>query len=718
MRASILLFHSALLALLTGYVQSANDIEHSGAYRPNAEPGQEWRSYLGDKANTHASALKQINTDNVHQLQEAWRYDAGGALSNGISQMQCNPVVVKGILYCTAPDLTAFALNAATGEELWRFEDASADDGIGVYHSRGVSYWEQGDDRRILFTARDRLYALNAMTGRVIRSFGDGGSVSLHTGLPDWAREQLVISTTPGTVFENLLILGARVGEFAGSAPGHVRAFDVVTGQLQWLFRTIPAAGEPGSETWPAEALEKAGGANAWAGFALDAERELLFVPTGSATFDFYGADRIGDNLYANTLLALNARTGKRVWHYQFVRHDVWDRDLPAPPNLVTLNVAGQSVPAVAQATKTGHVFLFHRETGELLSPVYEEPVRGQPIVGDQLSPSQPLPLSPPPFIETQYRPTDRSPDSSAYVLAAMKELDPFSSFRAPSVRGTILYPGTDGGAEWGGMAYHQRSNMLYVNANEVPSLLTLVPIEQGEDLSLRMAYVMLCSACHGGDMRGDGISIPSLVDLGDRMGPLDAYRFVRSGGGRMPAIDQLPWYMPAAALAYIYTVSDEDLALQAEKKAGRNIADNQQYLNAGFQGFVDQEGLPASKPPWGSLSAIDLNSQQIAWRIPLGDYPKALAKGYSGLGSENYGGPVVTAGDLLFIAATPDRMFKAYDRRNGELLWQAELPAAGFATPTTYAVDGRQYVVIAAGGGKLGQPTGSEYVAFALPQM
>jgi quinoprotein glucose dehydrogenase len=706
-----------LLVLASGCGQQADPQKFNSAWQPEASAQSEWRHYLGDASFSHASSLNQIDTENVHLLEEAWRYQAGGHLEGAVSQMQCNPLIVHSIMYCTAPNLVAFALNAETGEELWRFEDASADDGIGVYHSRGVTYWESGDDRRIFFSARGQLFALNAHSGKPVSTFGNDGSISLHAGLPAWAEDQLVIATTPGTIYKDLLILGTRVGEFAGSAPGHVRAFDARTGEVRWLFRTIPEAGSFGADTWPEDALERAGGANSWAGIAVDHQRGIAFVPTGSATFDFYGGDRQGDNLFANSLLALDAESGERIWHYQFVRHDVWDRDLPAPPNLVEIQREGKSIPAVAQATKTGHVFLFHRETGELLNPVREEPVMGEALPGDKLSASQPLPTSPPAFINTEFVPSQRSPEAAAYVGAQLQQLAPFSSFTAPSLEGAVLYPGMDGGAEWGGMAYDADTNYLYVNANEVPYLLSLVPIEAGEEVSLRMAYLMMCAGCHGGDMRGDGVGVPSLVNLGERMGPLDAYKFVRAGGSRMPAFGSMPWYAPAAALLHIYTVSDEDLALQASQKQSHTAATDSNYLNAGFQRFLDHESMPASNPPWGSLNAIDLNRGELAWRIPFGNYPKMLDRGESGLGSENYGGPVITAGNLLFIGATPDRMFKAYDKRNGKLLWQTELPAAGFATPSVYAVNGRQYIVIAAGGGKLGEPTGSQYLAFALPE-
>lgn len=712
-----------LLAIaLYGCEKPENSPAFSQIEKPHTPPEQEWRSYLADKGYSHASTLSQIDKANVSQLREAWRYDAGGASPDGSTQMQCSPIVVKGILYCTSPLLHAFALDASTGEELWRFEPSSGT-GLLPNPNRGVVYWEaDGEDlqrtapdeqQRILYTAGSFLYALNARTGEPITSFGDAGKVDLHTGLPDRFADESVIATTPGSIYRDLLIIGSRVNEFKGAAPGHIRAFDVVTGELRWVFHTIPQPGQYGASTWPVERLESAGGANSWAGIAIDEERGLALVPTGSAAFDFYGGDRHGDNLFANSLLALNARTGERVWHYQFIRHDLWDRDLPSPPNLVTLEQGGQTIPAVAQATKTGHLFVFHRETGEPLFPVREVPVTGAGVPGEKPAASQPVPLAPPPFSEQVFAPTDRSPAMNDAVLRRIANLDHGQPFMAPSTRGMVLYPGMDGGAEWGGSAYDAREQRLYINSNEVPYLLQLTAVPKDTGMGPRFAYLALCAGCHGADMQGDGVSVPPLLGLSERMSPLDAYHVIDQGRGRMPGFTQVPWYAKAAILWHVYT--GEPTAGAQDNETDTAVTEND-YLNAGFQRLLDPEGLPASRPPWGTLTAIDLKQAGILWRIPLGDYPQVLAQNQSGLGAENYGGPLLTAGDLLFIAATPDRQFRAYDKHNGTLLWQATLPAAGFATPITYAVDGRQYVVIAAGGGKLGEPSGSSYVAFALP--
>jgi quinoprotein glucose dehydrogenase len=707
---------------LFGCEPSAELPLYDKAEKPGAPAAQEWRSYLGDKGFSHYSPLAQINTSNVGRLQEVWRYDAGGAADNGSTQMQCSPIVVKGILYCTSPQLHVFALDAATGTELWRFEPGGAQ-GLLPNPNRGVVYWEAStaDDtrkltdgpQRILYTAGSFLYALDARTGKPIASFGDDGKVDLHQGLPERFADEAVVATTPGSVYRNLLIIGSRVNEFKGAAPGHIRSFDIVSGELRWVFHTIPQAGEYGAQSWPADRLETAGGANSWAGIAIDEERGLAFVPTGSPSFDFYGDDRHGDNLFANSLLALNAQTGERVWHYQFVRHDLWDRDLPSPPNLITLERDGRKIPAVAQATKTGHLFVFHRETGEPLFPIEEVPVTGAGVAGEKPAASQPLPVAPPPFSEQLFSPTDRTPAMAQAVQRRIAGLDQGRPFMTPSTNGMVLYPGMDGGAEWGGAAYDESEQRLYINSNEVPYLLQLTAVPKDMGMGPKFGYLALCAGCHGADMQGDGVSVPPLLHLSERLFPLEAYDIVSHGRGRMPAFAHIPWYAKAAILWHVYTgeaTSDQG------RSAGGTTAAASGYLNAGFQRLIDPEGLPASKPPWGTLTAIDLQQANILWRIPLGDYPQMLLKGQTGYGSENYGGPVVTAGDLLFIAATPDQLIKAYDKHTGEMLWQSRLPHAGFATPATYSVDGRQYIVVAAGGGKLNQASGSSYVAYALP--
>ena len=676
----------------------------------------DWASYLGDQNASHYSPLSEISRNNVTQLEPAWRYSSEVSSDDGL-QLQTNPLIVGGVLYGLTPELAVFALDAATGRELWTFKTPRV---LSLLPNpgRGLALWPgNGAARpRLLVTADYYLYALDVRTGERITTFGDDGRVDLREGFSDIDPKSITVNaTSPGALYEDKLILGSRVSEFGGASPGDIRAYNVVTGEQEWLFRTIPANGEAGEDTWPPDARKTSGGANSWAGMTVDTQRGLVFAPTGSATFDFYGGDREGDNLYANTLLALDATTGERVWHQQLVRHDLWDRDLPAPPNLITLELNGRKVEAVAQVTKTGHVFVFERETGEPVFPLKEVIVGGKALPGEYAPATQPLPDLLPPFTRQTLGPEDlstRTPLVAEVVRRKYERLAYEGLYTLPSLEGTLVYPGIDGGAEWGGAAWDEHSQTLFINANEVPYVIQMVAGAATEDAvkTPRVAYLMGCSGCHGVDRQGDGLTVPSLIGLSGRMGPLQAYRIARDGRGRMPANEILPWYGLAAVIGYLYLADDEP------EPAVRPEQDSFEFLNAGWQKFVDPDGLPASKPPWGTLTAIDLANASIKWRLPLGDYPKALTMGYQGLGSENYGGPVVTAGGLLFIGATPDSKFRAFDSDSGELLWETLLPAPAFATPAVYRAGGKQYVVIAAGGGKLGQAPAAEYIAFALP--
>ena len=426
-------------------------------------------------------------------------------------------------------------------------------------------------------------------------------------------------------------------------------------------------------------------------------------------------ADRLGDNLYANSLVALDARTGERVWHRQLVRHDLWDRDLPSPPNLIELERDGELVPAVAQVTKTGDTFVFHRETGESLFPLREEPVAPSEIEGEVAASSQPIPVLPRPFVRQTFDESlvsDRSPEIAAAIRARVKEMKHGALYIPPSVEGTVMVPGTDGGAEWGGAAWDASTQTLFVNANQVASILQVVEIA-GEGELLDTAYLGLCASCHGLDLKGDGATIPSLLGVKDRMGFFEFHRILRDGRGRMPAVGAiLPWYQRYPVAWMLYDLEEGDAPIHWAEREGES-----HFANAGYQNLRDVDGLPGTKPPWGTLTAIDLQTGEHRWQIPLGDYPEILEAGESGLGAENYGGPVVTAGGLLFIAATPDRKIRAFDKETGALLWEDELPFAGHATPSVYEAAGRQYVVVAAGGGKFGQESGDAYVAYAIPK-
>lgn len=693
---------------------------------PAPVPDTDWREYLGDGGRTHFSPLTQIDRGNVARLQRAWEYKTGE-----FGEVQCNPLVVGGVLYGVAATGDVFALEAATGAERWRWREetpAAADGkrGRGGRILRGLTYWEQGEDRRILFTVGPWLQALDARTGKPVAAFGEGGRTSLKAGLGARAAEKYVISTTPGTLFENLIIMPLRLSEAADAAPGYVQAFDVRTGKLAWVFRTIPHPGEFGHDTWPAEAHTNfdIGGANSWAGMAVDARRALVFVPTGSASPDFWGGKRHGTNLFANCLIALDARTGQRRWHFQFVHHDLWDRDLPSPPVLTTVRRGGRTIDVVAQTTKSGHVFVFDRETGESLFPVEERPVPASTMPGEKSWPTQPFPLQPAPFARQTLTEADLNPhaENHAELLTRFRGARR-GTFEPFGFDETVLFPGFDGGAEWGGAAV-DREGVLYVNANEMAWIARLRVAPRADELAHlspgQRVYATTCAPCHGAEREGNpGANLPSLVDVATRKTREEVAALITSGKGMMPGFPALPARDKSAVLDFLFgseKVEAPAVPVRAPTPAGAPVPGHTPYRLDGYQRWIDRKGYPAVAPPWGTLTAIDLNTGEHRWQVPLGEYPELTAKGVAPTGTENYGGPVVTAGGLLFIAAAKDAKLRAFDTRTGKVLWEAELPAPGFATPTVYAVGGRQYVVIAAGGTKLGTKKGESYVAFALP--
>ncbi|HSC36782.1 MAG TPA: PQQ-binding-like beta-propeller repeat protein [Chitinophagaceae bacterium] len=694
---------------------------------------REWKVYGGSKESIHYSALTLVDTSNVGRLRLAWEYHTHD--TDRYSQIQVNPIIANGVLYGVSPRLKLFAVDAATGRPQWIFDPADAlpPDATGRRHvainaCRGIALYDGGKgDQRLLYSAGSSLYCIDAASGKPIAGFGDQGKIDLHNDLGRDVKDLYVVSTTPGIIYKDLIIIGTRVSEEAAAAPGHIRAYDVHTGRLRWIFHTIPQPGEKGYDSWDdKEAWKNIGGANAWAGFSLDEEKGIVFAPVGSASYDFYGGKRAGNGLYANCVLALNAATGERVWHFQTVHHDIWDRDLPTAPVLVTLNKDGKKTAAVAQVTKTGFIFLLDRQTGLPVYPVEERPV---PIVseleGEKTSPTQPFPTVFKPFVRQSLTEADLNtlvPDSSYHdIKTRLAGYKTGHMFNPPGRQGTVIFPGFDGGAEWGGPSFDPQTGLLYINASEMPWVLTMIDakntppatpatkLEAGKKL-----YAASCMSCHGPGRQGAG-NFPSLTGMNKKYTEAQFSELLSSGRRMMPAFKQLGEKEKEALASFILDLKNK----QPEKFIATPGTENPWYKlpygATGYNKFLTKEGYPAVMPPWGTLTAVDLNTGLVAWKDTLGDYPEFKARGIH-TGTENYGGSVVTKGGVLFIAATRDAKFRAFNKRTGALLWETDLPAAGFATPSVYEVNGKQYIVIACGGGKLQLPSGDGWLAFALP--
>lgn len=675
-----------------------------------AQVAKDWAAYGGTPEGTRYSTLNQINRSNVSKLQVAWTYDTGEP-----GPIQTQPIIVGGVLYANTPRGRVIALDAATGKLNWSFDSKSGSRG-----SRAVTFWTNGKERRIFAGFGRYVYALDAATGNAISAFGQDGRIDLHQDLGRDPETQSVNLTSPGIIYKDLLIVGGRESEGLPASPGDVRAYDVKTGKLRWSFHTIPHPGEPGYETWPADAWTYSGAANNWAGMAVDAKRGVVYVPTGSAAADFYGANRLGDNLYANCLIALDAETGRRIWHFQAVKHDLWDRDFPSPPTLVTVNQNGRSIEAVAQTSKQGYVYLFDRATGKPLFPIESRKYPPSTLDGEVTAETQALPVKPLPFARqllTVDMLTNRTPEAHQWALQQFAALRSEGQF-VPLSEGkdTVVFPGFDGGAEWGGSAYDPRSGMLFVNANDLPWLGAMA--ENQPPASGRQLYLSNCAACHKENLSGDPPQTPSLAGVASRRSEAEVTALIRQGSGRMPGFSSLPAPAVNAIARFVLTGQDQPAAGRGGRGAPRVFL---KYRFTGYRRFYDPEGYPGVVPPWGTLNAINLNTGEFAWKVPLGEYPELAAKGIKDTGTENYGGPIATAGGLVFIGATNyDKKIRAFDKDTGKLLWEGMLPASGNGTPGTYEAGSRQYVAIAASGGRGRDgsvPPNAAYVAFALPK-
>jgi quinoprotein glucose dehydrogenase len=737
-----------LFALATGasIVILAPIMSANAGNSHEAAPYTTWMEYGGSPDDAQYSALHQINRSNVSRLQQLWFYPAG---NNGF-RYGSNPIVVDDVMYVIGQNNSIVALGAASGKPIWVHDNGKV---LGFSH-RGLVYWESPDrsDRRILYIANNRLCALNARTGDTVDSFGAHGSVDLREGLgrdPTTIRQ--IGSGTPGKIFGDLLLLGSATGEEYESPPGDLRAYNVITGNMAWIFHTVPHPGEPGYETWPPEAWKYIGGTNTWGEISIDEKRGIAYFPTGSPTYDFYGADRNGADLYSDCILAIDARTGKLLWYYQTTHHDLWDYDLESGPKLLTVKHDGKMVDVVAEAGKNGFVYVLDRVTGKPIWPIVERPTPKSDMPNQIAWPTQPYPTVIQPFSRQKFTADEVDPyiadpkereEIRAEVAAARNE----GLYTPADTGNTMEMPGNNGGANWGTTADDPTTGTYYVLSKDAPSLLKLeskpprrqmtgTPETQGQVL-----YVQNCVSCHQANRKGQPPSIPSLVGVVDRAGEDMVRNLVRNGMAPMPAFPDLSATDINDLIAYLrhpenaHVPPDILARLMAPPVLAPQLAPAGTRYWTGYGYMNSTDGLPAISPPWSTLTAYDLNTGAMKWHIPFGEVESLAQKGIHDTGSYwPRGGVVVTAGGLIFGGSISDSTMRAYDKDTGKVLWAIKLPAGPEGIPAVYEVAGREYMVISArpstrtpvaSGGAApketldpGEAQSQGYYVFALPE-